>query len=136
MVKIKKRRFNDARFVSYEFAKENLSIESKFSCTKNANYNLLSVFCYNKEKIIIGGINGELIDNVFYLDEIWVNSEYRNIWVGKRMLTHLTEYLKLNNLKCVYYPHMEVFKSYFDKNLFYCQIAKKSKRKSKGEKRL
>lgn len=105
-----------ARLISYEFTMSNPNIESKFYLSRTNSYNLLTLAAFNnskKPKELIGGINGNIIKNCFYMDEIWVKEDYRGMMIGKKMLKELLLEANKENLKCACYEHLFMFNNYF-----------------------
>ena len=126
MIKIKRNKNKQlARLISCVFEKDNSKINSKFYNTSLKNYELVSILAYSGNGDLVGGINGEIVDSVYYLDEIWVKYEFRGLLVGRKMLLFLENQLKDSGISYYYYSHLEEFKDYLQKNSFKCDYVEK-----------
>ena len=124
-----------ARLVSFEFRKDNPEIKSIFFSSKTCDkkYNLFSVLAFSDNGNLIGGVNGNLKESEFRLDEIWVKPEFRDLWVGRKMLLYVKENLISAGYSCFYYPHLICLENYLKMNLFSVSADTGNKTKKRGK---
>lgn len=106
------------RLISFGFADENPDVSSVFSNlhTLRCRYRLMGIIATLPNGEICGGINGNLLDGCFYLDEIWVKPKNQGVWVGKQMISYLHAQLKQDSISLFCYPHLMYLEGYFQLN--------------------
>lgn len=115
MVEIKRHKnVQLGRIVSCGFEQDNDGVESVFSQTRKfgPDYRYFGLLATTNGNDVLGGINGNLQEGVYYLDEIWVQPDYRGIFIGKRLLIALKKILNEKNIACACYPHLECLEDY------------------------
>lgn len=74
-----------------------------------------TIVTFNEDEKIIAGLNGVVSKKAFILDSIWVHEDYRNIFVGRRMLVQAQAYYEKKGLTLKIYPHLKVYEPYLSK---------------------
>lgn len=81
-----------------------------WNITKNKNIGILKKICENSN--IIGKCNFSISKNICYINNIYIDKQYRNNYIGSTLLRKVEEYSKQNNINKI---NMIIHKEFFEK---------------------
>ena len=106
-----------SRIISFGFHEE-ASRMSVFSETERygKKYRLVGFLATLPDGTIIGGLNGNLQPEAFFIDEIWVKEEYRGMFIGRRLIQGLKRFAQEKEVPLCCYPHLMEYDRFFKAN--------------------